>query len=91
MLSADISQSSCSNEWNVFRAKGIHLLHLNVSSLLPKIDEIQYIAAYTNAKYLDLNLMKPFFSQESRCLTMSCSDVVGTKSMEVLLAILEVI
>ena len=27
------SQSSCSNKWNVFKAKGIHLIHLNVNSL----------------------------------------------------------
>ena len=43
------SQPSCSNERNVFKAKGIHLIHLNVNSLLPKIDEIRYIAACTNA------------------------------------------
>ena len=34
------SLSSCSNEWNIFKAKGIHLIHLNVNSvveiLLPK-------------------------------------------------------
>ena len=28
------SKSSCSNEWNVFKAKGIRLIHLNVNSLL---------------------------------------------------------
>ena len=42
------SQSSYSNEWNVFKAKGIQLIQLNVSSLLPKTDEIRYIAAHTN-------------------------------------------
>ena len=36
------SQSSCSNEWNVLKAKGIHLIHLNVNSFLPKTDEIRY-------------------------------------------------
>ena len=43
------SQPSCSNEWNVFKAKGIHLIHLSVNSLLPKFDEIRYKAARTNA------------------------------------------
>ena len=56
ILSGDISlnpgpvynnQSLHSNEWNVFRSKGIHLIHLNVNSLLPKIDEICYIAERT--------------------------------------------
>ena len=58
ILSGDISlnpepfsnnQSLHSNEWNVFRSKGIHLIHLNVNSLLPKIDEIRYIAERTKA------------------------------------------
>ena len=52
------SQSSCSNEWNVFKAKGIHLIHLNVNSLLPKIDEIRYIAARTNATVIGISESK---------------------------------
>ena len=52
------SQSSCSNEWNVFKAKGIHLIHLNVSSLLPKIDEIRYIAGRTNATLIGISESK---------------------------------
>ena len=50
----DNSQSSCSHEWNVFKAKGIHLIHLNVNSLLPKIDEIRYIAALTNIAIIEI-------------------------------------
>ena len=34
-------QSSCSNELNVYKAKGIHLIHLNVNSLLLKVHEIR--------------------------------------------------
>ena len=52
------SQSSCSNEWNVFKAEGIHLIHLNVNSLLPKIDEIRYIAAFTNAAVIGISASK---------------------------------
>ena len=52
------SQSSCSNEWNVFKAKGIHLIHLNVNSLLPKIDEIQYITVHTNAAVIGISESK---------------------------------
>ena len=53
LLSGDISlnpgpvynnQSLNSNESNVFRSRGIHLIHLNVNSLLSNIDEIRYIA-----------------------------------------------
>ena len=87
------SQSSCSNEWNVSKAKGIHLIHLNVNSLLTKIDKIRYIAARTNTaviEYLNLSLMKPFFSRKSKYLTMSCSGVIGTETLEVSLVILVV-
>ena len=52
------SLSSCSNEWNIFKAKGIHLIHLNVNSLVPKIDEIRYIAARTNAAVIGISDFK---------------------------------
>ena len=35
------------------------------------------------SEYLNLSLMKPFFSQKSKYLTMSCSDVIGTETVEV--------
>ena len=56
LLSGDINLNLCPvynnqslrpNEWNVFRSKGIRLIHLNVNSLLPNIDEICYIADRT--------------------------------------------
>ena len=37
------------NEWNVFRNRGIHFIHLNINSLLSKIKELRYIAKGTNA------------------------------------------
>ena len=52
------SQSSCSNEWNVFKTEGIRLIHLNVNSLLPRIDEIRYIAAGTNAAVIGISKFK---------------------------------
>ena len=67
ILSGDISlnprpfynnQSLHSNEWNVFRSKGIHLIHLNVNSLLPKIDEIRYIAQRTKAAVIGITESK---------------------------------
>ena len=39
-------------------------------------------------QYLNLSLIKPFFSRKSKYLTMSCSDMIGTETA-VLLAILE--
>ena len=67
ILSGDVSlnpgpvynnQSLHSNEWNVFRSKGIHLIHLNVNSLLPKIDEIRYIAERTKAAVIGITKSK---------------------------------
>ena len=49
------SQPSCSN---VFKAKGIHLIHLNVNSLLPKIDKIWYIAAHANVSVTGISESK---------------------------------
>ena len=43
------------------------------------------------SEYLNLSLMKPFCSQKSKYLTMTCSDVIGTETGEVSLPILEVI
>ena len=42
------SQSSCSNEWNIFKPNGTYLIHLHINSLFPKMDEIQYIAERTD-------------------------------------------
>ena len=32
------------NHWKAFQRKGLHFLHINVNSLLPKIDEVKLIA-----------------------------------------------
>ena len=37
----------CSNEWNVFKIRGLHFIHLNMNSLLPKIEELCFIAKST--------------------------------------------
>ena len=63
-LSSDISlnpgptnslQPLDSNEWNVFKSKGLHLIHLNISSLLPKTDKLQYIANSSNAAVIGIS------------------------------------
>ena len=61
------NQSLHSNKWNVFRSKGIHLIHLNVNNLFPKIDEIRYIAKHTKATLngiTESNLDKSIFQSE---------------------------
>ena len=63
ILSVDISlnprpvyynQSLDSNEWNAFRSKETHLIHLNINSLLPKIDEIRFVAECTKAAVIEI-------------------------------------
>ena len=36
-------------EWDIFKTKGLHLMHLNINSLLPKIDKLRYIARISDA------------------------------------------
>ena len=67
ILSGDISlnagpvynnESLESNKWNVFKSKGIHLIHLNINSLLLKIDKIRYIAERANAAEIGITESK---------------------------------
>ena len=46
------------NAWNIFQKKGIHFIHLNVNGILPKIDEIRYIAKPTNGTVIGLSETK---------------------------------
>ena len=47
-----------SDEWNTFKLKGLHLIHLNINSLLPKIDELQHIANSSNASVIGISESK---------------------------------
>ena len=33
----------CLNEWNIFKSRGLHFIHLNINVLLPKIEELRMI------------------------------------------------
>ena len=77
-------------KWNVFKSKGIHLLHLNVNSLLPKIDEIRYIAECTNAAVIGIaasRLNKYIFQSEIQIDNYDFFRVIETETVDVLLAI----
>ena len=45
-------------ECDKFKIKGPHLLHLNVNSLLPIIDELRYIAKLSNAAMIEITESK---------------------------------
>ena len=40
---------------NIFQKRGMHFIHLNINSFLPKSDEISYIAKLTNATVIGLS------------------------------------
>ena len=63
LLSGDISlnlgpvhqdTTQCSSEWIVFRSRYLHFIHLNVISLIPKIEEIRYIAVSNNVAVIGI-------------------------------------
>ena len=53
LLSGDISLNlvpnhqhklQCLSKWNIFKSRGLQFIHLNINSLLPKIEELRIIA-----------------------------------------------
>ena len=63
LLSGDISLNTgpvdqgtlqCSDEWIVFKNRRLHFIHLNINSLLSKIEELRFIAKSTNAAVIGL-------------------------------------
>ena len=67
LLSGDISlnpgpphnnQLQPQNEWSVFNSRGLHFIHLNINSLLPKIDKLRNIAKLSNAAVIDISESK---------------------------------
>ena len=64
LLSGDVSlnagpphnnQLQPQSEWSAFNSRGLHFIHLNVNSLLPKIDELRNIAKLSNAAVIGIS------------------------------------
>ena len=62
--------------WNIFQKRGMHFIHLNINSILPKIDEIRYIAKLTNATVIGLSETKLDNAVLSRDLEIEGYDLV---------------
>ena len=45
-------------EWQAFSNRGLHLIHLNINSLIPKIDKLRYIAKRTSAAVIGMSESK---------------------------------
>ena len=46
------------SKWKIFLKEGLHILHLNINSLLPKISEIHFIAKRSNASITGISESK---------------------------------
>ena len=44
----------CNSKWKFFKKKGSHILLLNINNLLTLIDEIRFIAKYSNACVIEI-------------------------------------
>ena len=42
----------------IFKIKGLHILHLKINSLLPKMDEIRFITKHSNASIIGISESK---------------------------------
>ena len=62
LLSSDVNLNPGpvlnNNIWEPFDKKGIHLLHININSLLPKINELREIAGHTKASIIGISESK---------------------------------
>ena len=45
-------------KWTNFKKKGLHFIHININSLLPKIDEIRHMTKITNAAIVGIGETK---------------------------------
>lgn len=66
LLSGDISlnpgppvdMTTVNEDWNVFKKRGFHMAHVNINSLLPKIDELRAIAFSTKIAIIGITESK---------------------------------
>ena len=64
LLSGDINPNpgphdpKFGKEWETFKKGGLHFIHVNINSLIPKIDELRSIAKNTNAAVIGITESK---------------------------------
>ena len=52
------SQQHSYDQWAVFKNTGLHSVHINIDSLLPKIDELWHIAKLSEAAFIGISESK---------------------------------
>ena len=53
-----INQTSGNNEWDIFKARRLHFIHIDINSLLPKIEQLRRIACLSNAAVNEISESK---------------------------------
>ena len=64
-------------KFEAFNNKGLHLIHLNVNSLLPKIDELRNIAKCSNAAVIGITETKLDNTVYDSEITIDGYSIVG--------------
>ena len=49
------SQQYNNDQWAVFKKRDLHFVHININSLLPKIDELKYIGKLSEAAVIGIS------------------------------------
>ena len=49
---------SGNDEWDIFKARGLHFIHIKINSLLPKIEELCRIACLSNVAVIGISESK---------------------------------
>ena len=69
-------------DFEVFNNKGLHFMHLNINSLLNKIDELRYIARSSNAAVIGITETKLGNTVYDSEVTVDGYNMIGTEVVE---------
>ena len=63
-------------KWAVFKKKGLHFLHIDINSLLPKIDELRYLTNLSNTSIVGIGETKLYDSISSSEIEIEDYDLL---------------
>ena len=70
------SQKYNNDQWDVFKKRVLHFVHININSFLPKIDKLQYIAKLSEAAVLAISESKLDDSVQSYEILIEIYDLI---------------
>ena len=60
------------NDWDVFKKRAIHFIHVNINTLLPKIDDLCYITNITNVSIIGISELSGSVAYYIKC-SIACN------------------